>query len=134
MRLFISVKNNQPLEHPIMVSNFKQAFPEVDLDNLPNEFAYFTRTALPDLGVYEKTYSEYQKQDDGSYKDLWHVIPMTQEEKIEKQNEIKSWWETQNKASWIFNEETCSFNPPVPYPDDGNIYVWDEDTITWVLE
>jgi outer membrane lipoprotein-sorting protein len=58
---------------------------------------------------------------------------MTQEEKTEKQNQVKIWWESQNKASWIFNEETCSFDPPVPYPDDGNVYVWDEDTITWIL-
>ena len=21
---------------------------------------------------------------------------------------------------------------PVPYPDDGNVYVWDEDTTSWV--
>ena len=22
--------------------------------------------------------------------------------------------------------------PPAPYPDDGNLYTWDENTLTWV--
>lgn len=35
-------------------------------------------------------------------------------------------------ASWILNEETCLWDPPVPYPNDGNEYCWDEDYQTWV--
>jgi hypothetical protein len=36
-------------------------------------------------------------------------------------------------ASWILNEETCNWEAPVEYPDDGEDYVWDEETITWQL-
>ena len=35
-------------------------------------------------------------------------------------------------ASWLLNEETCLWESPVPYPDDGNRYVWDEETQSWV--
>jgi len=28
--------------------------------------------------------------------------------------------------SWSLNEETCQWQPPVPYPSDGNNYVWHE--------
>jgi len=35
--------------------------------------------------------------------------------------------------SWILNEDTCLYDPPVPYPDDGNNYEWDEQTTDWVL-
>lgn len=35
--------------------------------------------------------------------------------------------------SWILNEQTCLYDPPVEYPDDSNIYIWDEDDQTWVL-
>lgn len=35
-------------------------------------------------------------------------------------------------ASWLFNEDTCLWKPPVPYPDDGNRYAWDEITTSWV--
>ena len=33
--------------------------------------------------------------------------------------------------SWIGNEETMTWDPPVPYPDDIQSY-WDEATLTWV--
>ena len=26
---------------------------------------------------------------------------------------------------------TCLWNAPVPMPDDGNRYQWDEDTVSW---
>lgn len=33
--------------------------------------------------------------------------------------------------SWILNEETCTWRPPTPYPEDGADYYWDEDTVSW---
>jgi len=37
-------------------------------------------------------------------------------------------------SSWVLNEDTCQWNPPTPYPDDGKRYEWDEDTTSWVEE
>jgi len=35
-------------------------------------------------------------------------------------------------ASWTLNEDTCYWESPVPYPDDGKLYEWDEeDTTSW---
>ena len=34
-------------------------------------------------------------------------------------------------ASWVLNEETAQWNAPVPMPDDGNRYQWDEETVSW---
>jgi hypothetical protein len=34
--------------------------------------------------------------------------------------------------SWVLNEDTCLWESPVPYPTDGKIYVWDEQTVAWV--
>lgn len=36
-------------------------------------------------------------------------------------------------ASWVLNEDTCLWDAPVPYPQDGNIYTWDENTLNWQL-
>lgn len=36
-------------------------------------------------------------------------------------------------ASWLLNEESCLWVSPVPYPDDGNAYCWDENTQNWVV-
>ena len=35
-------------------------------------------------------------------------------------------------ASWELNEDTCLWEAPVPYPDDGKLYTWDEPTVSWV--
>lgn len=33
--------------------------------------------------------------------------------------------------SWTLNEQTCLWDAPVPYPDDGGIYEWDEEAQQW---
>jgi len=35
-------------------------------------------------------------------------------------------------ASWTLDENTCLWNSPIPYPDDGTRYTWDEATTSWV--
>jgi len=35
--------------------------------------------------------------------------------------------------SWTLNEETCLWDSPVPYPEDGEMYTWNEQTQTWNL-
>jgi hypothetical protein len=34
--------------------------------------------------------------------------------------------------SWILNEDTCLWDAPVPYPQDGKNYTWDEDVLNWI--
>ena len=34
--------------------------------------------------------------------------------------------------SWLLNETTCLWDPPVAMPDDGKSYYWDENTLNWV--
>lgn len=34
-------------------------------------------------------------------------------------------------ASWQLNEDTCLWDPPIPYPDNPHLFVWDEDTRSW---
>lgn len=36
-------------------------------------------------------------------------------------------------ASWILDEGTCNWIPPVAMPEDGKPYSWDEETTTWKL-
>lgn len=35
-------------------------------------------------------------------------------------------------ASWTLDEETCLWNAPVPMPQDGKRYTWDEATTNWI--
>ena len=36
--------------------------------------------------------------------------------------------------SWILNEQTCTWEAPVAYPTDGQIYSWNEETQSWTLQ
>jgi hypothetical protein len=33
--------------------------------------------------------------------------------------------------SWTLNEDTCLWEAPVAYPNDGQKYKWNESTLTW---
>lgn len=35
-------------------------------------------------------------------------------------------------SSWVLNEQTCRWDAPVPYPQDGKNYRWDEPTVSWI--
>ena len=35
-------------------------------------------------------------------------------------------------ASWILNDETFLWESPTPYPTDGKVYYWDEQSQIWV--
>ena len=35
--------------------------------------------------------------------------------------------------SWVLNEETCRWEAPIPHPDPTVYYIWDEDTVNWVI-
>ena len=33
--------------------------------------------------------------------------------------------------SWTLNEGTCRWQSPAPYPQDGRVYAWNEETLAW---
>ena len=33
--------------------------------------------------------------------------------------------------SWTLNEESCLWEAPVAYPEDGQLYRWNEETTSW---
>ena len=34
--------------------------------------------------------------------------------------------------SWVLDEGTCLWVAPIPYPEDGEAYTWDEEAGDWV--
>lgn len=86
MNLYIRLQNGQPIEHPIFETNLKEAFPNVDLNNLPPEFARFTRIQRPKPSLYQVVDPQPTYQFiDGVVQDVWNVRAMTDEEKQAKQ-------------------------------------------------
>jgi len=89
MELFIRIKDGQPFEHPIFGDNFRQAFPDVDVNNLPPEFMRFERIERPQVGPYEIYEGVTYEIQNGVCKDVHHVRQMSAEEKSIRMNEIK---------------------------------------------
>jgi hypothetical protein len=137
MNLYIQLENGQPINHPIIEDNLVQAFPDIDLDNLPSNFARFERVAADITGIYNVYEGVSYEWVDGIVKDVHRLRAMTPEERAEKQNMIKdSWAESGNATnwpSWTFDEELCRYVPPVPYPEfETGRFRWDEPSLNWV--
>lgn len=132
MNLYIRLKNGQPFEHPIFEDNFCQAFPDVDLANLPEWTARFIRVEMPLLTAYEVYEGVTYGWIDGVVSDIHHIRPMTDDEKLAKQTDVKLNWNSQGFESWVFDEVICQYQPPTPYPNDDKSYKWDELTMSWV--
>ena len=157
MTYYIKVdENNSPVGHPSLEENLKQAFPDHDwssgpktgylefIHHPPNKGVYqkFDETVGVDISLaYNHNGLEY-KLIDGKIQSYWHYIDMTDDEKKELQNSIKSNWaalDPAGPASWTFNETTCKYEAPVAVPSDawslentdGKFYQWDESTTTW---
>ena len=139
-------EDNSFINHPHYDSNVKQLYPDHDFTSgPPTGWVEFIRVEPPKINIYQKfdetkggdialAFShnglEY-KFENGKYRDVWHVLEMTDSEKLKLQNSVKSAWAENGHASWVFNEGTCSFVPPTAYPSEGS-YVWDEETLSWV--
>lgn len=87
MELYIQIRDGQPHEHPILGDNFREAFPHIDVDNLPPEFARFERIENPrNAGTFQIDEARYE-WDGGVVKDVWSVREMTEEEKTKTIND-----------------------------------------------
>ena len=134
MKLYIKLENGQPVDHPITHENFVQAFPDIDTNNLPENFIEFVRVPHPsNLDLYEVYDGVHYEIINGVCTDVHTVHTMTDEERTAKQNQVKEDWAKNGYPSWIFDERTCSFESPLGSPPpDGKAYIWDEATISWV--
>jgi len=88
LELYIQIRDGQPHEHPIFADNFREAFPDVDTENLPDTFAKFIRVDQPAIGTYEVYEGVTYQRVDGVVKDVHSVRPMTAKERTAKTAEL----------------------------------------------
>ena len=88
MKLFIQIKDGTPVNHPIAEENFYQAFPHIDINNLPPEFAPFERVLEPaqnnSVRFVHNGYSLVGKV----YQDTWAAVPLTDAEIAAQSNDV----------------------------------------------
>lgn len=137
--LYIKFDGNGFVDHPILESNLLQVIPDIDLNNLPYGFAKFNRVPKPECGIYEVVIPSeggvYAWEEIGKVaKDFWVVRQMTIDEKEIKIALAKlDWSRGPAYPSWTFDESICWYRPPVPMPQDGKQYQWNEATLSWDL-
>ena len=132
MKLYIKLLNNRPVDHPHTEENMETAYPHVDLNNLPEDWAEFIRVPQPKIGPYEVTEVVYEWVGD-VVKDVWYTHPMGPEEKLQKQETVKNNFKLDSSfPSWIFDEETCKHKPPIRSLKDGERYIGVESAVDWV--
>jgi hypothetical protein len=88
LELYIQIRDGQPHEHPIFADNFRDAFPDVDTENLPDTFAKFIRVDAPVPDTYEVYEGVSYQWVDGVVKDVHSVRAMTDEERATKDAEL----------------------------------------------
>jgi hypothetical protein len=129
MELYIRIKDGLPFEHPIFGDNFRQAFPHIDTDNLPPEFARFVRVAAPAVGVFEVYVECTYELVDGVYTDVHKVRFMTDEEKATKIEQARA----NLPANWTQNEGTLQPVMPLrPTVRGAYPYKFNKETNQWL--
>ena len=130
MELYIELVDGNPINHPILKSSLKAI--GIDMNNIPPNYARFVRR-IPVHGVYERMKLVEYVLYDGIYTDKYEYRSLTEEEKQEKQQQVKSEWAAGGHPSWIWDEENCKFNPPIPKPADaeGSFWSWNEESGIW---
>jgi hypothetical protein len=130
--LYIQVQNGQIINHPATEENLLQAF-----GSIPSDWEKFIKTEPPKLSIYQKlevSGSIYQKIND-VWTDVWQIIDITDAEKQEKQQNAKNKFNSLpnafNFVDWIFDEDICSYKPPISKPTDGQEYFWSGLTSSW---
>ena len=81
MELYIQIRDGKPFQHPILGDNFRENFPHIDINTMPNEFARFERVVIPtdrEYEVYQGTTYEWVGD---VVTDVHNFRPMTDEEK-----------------------------------------------------
>lgn len=127
MDLFIEIVNGHPVGHPYFGDNLRECFG----NSIPEKYVPFQRVEQPFKGdPYVDVSGPVYQWDNGVVKDVWTVRHFTPEERQAKIDAVKAMGKP--FESWVFDEAMCCFVPPVPNPNDGAMYIWDEGAVNWV--
>ena len=81
-------------------------------------------------GTYLRAPKYYGTCDDDADTSIAGVLEVLTEAEY-NQRKYDEFYARQPYPSWIWNPETLTWSSPVPYPNDGKRYYWDEATTSW---
>lgn len=121
MAHFAKINSDNIVEQVVVVNN------EELLDENKEEKEQKGIDFLKNLYSSEKNYSWIQTSYNNSFRKNYARIGWIYDTERDAFVQPKPKFE-----SWVFNEETCMWDSPVPLPDDDKIYKWDEEKLNWI--
>jgi len=121
MAHFAKINSDNIVEQVVVINN------EELLDENKEEKEQKGIDFLKNLYSSEKNYSWIQTSYNNSFRKNYARIGWIYDTERDAFVQPKPKFE-----SWIFNEETCIWDSPVPLPDDDKIYKWDEEKLNWI--
>lgn len=133
MKFIIEMRDGKPFGLPYELNNYKHAYPDFDYDSLPTEThaKYFFEPIPYDVEIKQWQYicrddplviengNVYERH---TLKDVPDLERQIREQIESEEPPFKGWLIDTNSLIWI---------PPIPRPNDGNEYFWDNDTERW---
>ena len=127
---FIKTQNNAAVGYPVALENLRLIYTKFDINNPPDGYLPVNKSNVPTtldvLTVYEPNYIIVGS----AVNEIYVARPITEQEKqvlldILEQRKPYPSWVLDSKYQWV---------PPVTYPQNGNKYTWDENSLSWVLD
>lgn len=82
-------------------------------------------------GIYLRAPKHYGTCDDDADTAIAGVLEvLTEQEWMQRKHD--EFYARQPYPSWIWDAATFTWSSPVPYPEDGMNYYWDEAAMNWV--
>lgn len=110
-RYFIKVKDGKAVDYPIQEDNFRQAFPNIDVENLPDTFALVQNVPIPKMKVYQKYIKTNFEVVGKQVKETHEIKDFTNTEKKALQNKVKNSMEKSVPKDYVFVDSLCSYVP-----------------------
>ena len=101
-----------------------------------NNYAFIKNNNVINVAVFEDPTNELLDHFKNEF-ELDEIVLATDKATINGTYDGNKFWIPQPYPSWIKNEELNEWQSPVPHPvtEEGSdeSYVWDENTISWLL-
>lgn len=129
--LYIKIsETGEAIEHPLTEENLRYIYPDISPENIPQGYALFYKTGMPEIEPFKVFVGTEYVKVYNYFEERWIVRDMTEEERNTLIDQIK-----QNKPfeSWLWSDELSCWLPPIPRPEDGLQYRWNEETTSWKI-
>lgn len=126
MNLYIKVENNSPVNYAMTLENILMIHSDFNIETNNYGFVKYQQHPAPQTDEPYLVIEQVLEIIENECVEKYRVRSMTSQEKTDKINSMQA---VKPYASWILDEETCRWKPPIAMPDGK--YRWNETTTSW---